>query len=694
MVCKFCGCENLDGSTHCIYCGEPLPGQEGNVGNIMSAFAGVSVDETEAEVPSAEKHSHMTVISAVGRLRRTDIPTQNTVTPEEEEQIREEAQSLLAAAEAEQIELKWNEGNAGIPEAEDLAQEPEMPEENTYEKTAEDADDTAKILAAQAAAIVSRAVEKVMGREENTPAAAPETDTAAVNGPEAAETPAAPDDAADLPGAEPEVVKTLRIPETPENPLNFSMEEIPEKEPEEEPAVHNFVQAAAAAIQTAPRPQRENPENSNSGTVSENASEAEAEAEDSGKQEIDFLPNISLTGTSQIIRESQEEEKQAREEEARRSAYEAAREKKTRTARRRRTHWIWLLLLLLALLGIAYLLWIRPIQQYNRAVDLMQKGNYREALALFSQSGDYKDARTLADECLTHLGIEPTPSSEASVPSGSQQMTEPAETKPIETGTQPAESTPAATIPPASSPEETLPAESTPEEPPVTEPAETTPEETTPEATTPEETTEAPQPIALSVGEIVRYGHYEQDNNAGNGKEEIEWIVLDIQEDHVTLISRYILDQVKFLDKVRWASYSSSGIRLWLTEDFYQAAFSAEEKAGMLEFAVNPGKNPKYNTDQAATVSDEVGLLSVEQVEKYFRSASDKQCTATAYALKRGVYQAANGFSPWWTCTMGKDNESACLVRSDGAINYEGREMTVYVFGARPVIQLSPEVLR
>ena len=80
-------------------------------------------------------------------------------------------------------------------------------------------------------------------------------------------------------------------------------------------------------------------------------------------------------------------------------------------------------------------------------------------------------------------------------------------------------------------------------------------------------------------------------------------------------------------------------------------------------------------------------------VEKYFPAPADKQCTATAYAVKRGVYVAANGFSPWWTCTMGQNNESACLVRSDGAINYNGRELTVPTFGARPVIWLSKEAV-
>ena len=44
------------------------------------------------------------------------------------------------------------------------------------------------------------------------------------------------------------------------------------------------------------------------------------------------------------------------------------------------------------------------------------------------------------------------------------------------------------------------------------------------------------------VGSIVTFGQYEQDNNTGNGPEEIEWIVLDVQDGKSLLLSRYGLD--------------------------------------------------------------------------------------------------------------------------------------------------------
>ena len=45
----------------------------------------------------------------------------------------------------------------------------------------------------------------------------------------------------------------------------------------------------------------------------------------------------------------------------------------------------------------------------------------------------------------------------------------------------------------------------------------------------------------VAVGDIIQFGHYEQDNNLDNGSEAIEWIVLDYDEANhkVLLLSKY-----------------------------------------------------------------------------------------------------------------------------------------------------------
>ena len=44
----------------------------------------------------------------------------------------------------------------------------------------------------------------------------------------------------------------------------------------------------------------------------------------------------------------------------------------------------------------------------------------------------------------------------------------------------------------------------------------------------------------IKVGDTYKFGSYEQDNKTSNGKEEIEWIVLDKDGISLLLISKYL----------------------------------------------------------------------------------------------------------------------------------------------------------
>ena len=50
----------------------------------------------------------------------------------------------------------------------------------------------------------------------------------------------------------------------------------------------------------------------------------------------------------------------------------------------------------------------------------------------------------------------------------------------------------------------------------------------------------------VSVGSIIKFGFYEQDNNSSNGKEEIEWKVLAVDGNKALVISQYALDYQKY----------------------------------------------------------------------------------------------------------------------------------------------------
>ena len=56
--------------------------------------------------------------------------------------------------------------------------------------------------------------------------------------------------------------------------------------------------------------------------------------------------------------------------------------------------------------------------------------------------------------------------------------------------------------------------------------------------------------IELNIGDIVTFGTYEQDNDSSNGQESIEWQVVDISDGKALLVSRYVLDNIEYNEKL------------------------------------------------------------------------------------------------------------------------------------------------
>lgn len=218
----------------------------------------------------------------------------------------------------------------------------------------------------------------------------------------------------------------------------------------------------------------------------------------------------------------------------------------------------------------------------------------------------------------------------------------------------------------------------------TTEEEATTEEETVPETEEPDENAWL---LTLQVGDSFVFGKYEQDGNTGNGPEEIEWIVFARNEKQIWAISRYILEMSTFNRVLKDTTYVESDIRKWLNSDFIAAAFSEEEQARLAYMSVETEANPVHSGAKLGPeVEDLVALLSVQEIEEYLTDLNERQCRGTAYALARGLSEAENGYSPWWTRTPGAKSSQAVIARSAGDFNLDGRDVNVEVFGVRPVI--------
>ena len=175
------------------------------------------------------------------------------------------------------------------------------------------------------------------------------------------------------------------------------------------------------------------------------------------------------------------------------------------------------------------------------------------------------------------------------------------------------------------------------------------------------------------VGDYVFFGAYEQDNNTSNGKEYIEWLVLEVKDGKALVISKYALDCQQYNTSDTDVTWETCTLRKWLNNDFLGAAFSADEKSMIPTVTVSEEKNPDYSTNPGNTTQDQVFLLSITEANKYFSSDSARQCKPTEYAVAGGAYvNSPNDNCRWWLRSPGGSQSGAAGVGSDGGVSGGG----------------------
>ena len=189
-------------------------------------------------------------------------------------------------------------------------------------------------------------------------------------------------------------------------------------------------------------------------------------------------------------------------------------------------------------------------------------------------------------------------------------------------------------------------------------------------------------PDAVVPGDTITFGHYEQDNDTSNGPEAITWKVLDVQDGKALVISEKILARVRhrYVEDGHGAvTWETSRVRQWLSEDFFDAAFSDEEKTAVYLTNVKSEPNPDYtDTDPGKDTQDYVFVLGLEQYDAYFADdgdlfdaiapytevarvgnpyAKDELVrTAKYYPMNNAVRGNADGSAGWWWLrTVGQD---------------------------------------
>ncbi|MBQ6637505.1 MAG: S-layer homology domain-containing protein [Lachnospiraceae bacterium] len=200
--------------------------------------------------------------------------------------------------------------------------------------------------------------------------------------------------------------------------------------------------------------------------------------------------------------------------------------------------------------------------------------------------------------------------------------------------------------------------------------------------------------VSYKVGDIIKFGHYEQDGNTSNGKEEIEWEVLKVESDRVLVVSKYALDCKPYNTEYTDVTWETCTLRKWLNNDFKNAAFTSAEQAKIPTVTVVNENNPYYGTAGGNNTKDQIFCLSVNEIknligynwysDQYMYGYSQKMIVEpTQYAINNGAYVYTitesdynsylkdYGYTSdvigrrgawWWLRSPGSDGCYACLV--------------------------------
>ncbi len=172
---------------------------------------------------------------------------------------------------------------------------------------------------------------------------------------------------------------------------------------------------------------------------------------------------------------------------------------------------------------------------------------------------------------------------------------------------------------------------------------------------------------SVQIGDYITFGKYEQDNDTSNGKEDIEWLVLDKEGDRVFVISKYALDCKPYNVEKADVTWETCTLRIWLNDEFFNEAFTSSEMSQIPTVTVTAGANPRYNTNPGNDTQDKIFLLSIDEANEYFDSDAERECQYTDYVMAQGArVKYDNCF--WWLRSPGYYQNDAAYVYSNGRI--------------------------
>ena len=206
---------------------------------------------------------------------------------------------------------------------------------------------------------------------------------------------------------------------------------------------------------------------------------------------------------------------------------------------------------------------------------------------------------------------------------------------------------------------------------------------------------------------LVEFGMYPFDEDGT--QKPIKWSVLKKDAKRALLISSYGLNNKSFRGKLEGVTlmeayhsknkhkregvtWETCALRKWLNEEFYNTAFSEDEKKRICTTKVKNADHSKYHTPGGCDTEDRIFLLSIREVKKYLPTEMERRIVPTPYAVKQGA-QISEWYKTcwWWLRSPGEYPVDAVDVQCDGIINNEGSDVDLYSLAVCPALWVELE---
>lgn len=156
----------------------------------------------------------------------------------------------------------------------------------------------------------------------------------------------------------------------------------------------------------------------------------------------------------------------------------------------------------------------------------------------------------------------------------------------------------------------------------------------------------------------------------------LKWLVLDQNGDDLLLLCEKTIESLPYNKEEKSITWETSFIRSWLNNDFYNIAFTKNEKNRIISKTIVNKDNRKI--PGGVNTQDNLFLLSLNEVKKYLPLAIDRICGSFNPSTDKNSF--------WWLRSPGMNSSCAAWIWNDGTLVDTGTSVDFRLGCVRPAM--------